>query len=134
MNEVYKVLISWFPRKFFYRFSGRIGTFYRRKIDSYEKKNSVGLPWFHGCRNENFVRTIFGRCFQVREFSFCITEGTGLTGISFHFWPQKQISSGSSHTIFWLLLSILKSILYGVYTPIESLWAQKRNLLVMKCL
>jgi hypothetical protein len=33
-----------FQKKFFYRFSGRIRTFYRRKTDLYEKKNSVALP------------------------------------------------------------------------------------------
>jgi hypothetical protein len=43
------------------------------------------LPRFHGCPSENFVRPIFERCFQVRDFSFRITEGIGLTGVSFHF-------------------------------------------------
>jgi hypothetical protein len=33
----------------------------------------------------NFVRSLFERCFQVRDFSFRITEGIGLTGVSFHF-------------------------------------------------
>jgi hypothetical protein len=32
-------------------------------------------------------RLIFERCFQVRNFSFWITEGIGLTGVSFHFSP-----------------------------------------------
>jgi hypothetical protein len=59
---------------------------------------------FHGCLNENFVRTIFDRCFQVRDFSFWITQRIGLTGVSFQFWPQKQIPSGSCHMNFWLLL------------------------------
>jgi hypothetical protein len=90
---------------------------------------------------ENFVRPIFERCFQVRDFSFRITEGIGLTGVSFYFWPQKQIPSGS-HTNFWLLFhfhvknlpvfkflgliwcKILcwaqKSILYGVWNATES--------------
>jgi hypothetical protein len=51
------------------------------------------LPWFHGCPNENFVRPIFERCFQVKDFSFSFwkTEGIGLTGVIFYFWPQKQI-------------------------------------------
>jgi hypothetical protein len=43
------------------------------------------LARFHGCSNENFVRPIFERCFQVRDFSFWITEGIGLTGVSLHF-------------------------------------------------
>jgi hypothetical protein len=33
-----------FQKKFFYRFSGRIRTFYRRKTGFYEKKVSVALP------------------------------------------------------------------------------------------
>jgi hypothetical protein len=40
---------------------------------------------------------------QVTDFSFWITEGIGLTRVSFHFCPQEQIPSGSSHTNFWLL-------------------------------
>jgi hypothetical protein len=28
---------------------------------------------------------IFEKCFQVRDFFFWITEGIGLTGVSFHF-------------------------------------------------
>jgi hypothetical protein len=39
----------------------------------------------------NVCPQIFERCFQL---------STGLTGVSFHFWPQKQIPSGSSHTNF----------------------------------
>jgi hypothetical protein len=50
----------------------------------FTKKNSVALPC-HGCPNEMFVRPIFARCFQVRDFSFWITEGIGLTGVNFHF-------------------------------------------------
>jgi hypothetical protein len=68
-----------------------------KKNRFYEKKISVALPCrlpsFHGCRNENFVRLIFERCFQVRDFSFWITEEIG---------PQKQIPAGSSHTNLWL--------------------------------
>jgi hypothetical protein len=37
-------LISWFPKIFFYWFSERIKTFYRRKTGFYEKKKSVTLP------------------------------------------------------------------------------------------
>jgi hypothetical protein len=32
----------------------------------------------------NYVRPLFERCFQVRDFSFRITEGIGLI-VSFHF-------------------------------------------------
>jgi hypothetical protein len=105
MNEVN--IKYWFreSKNFFYRFYGRIRTFNRRKTDFYVKKHSVALPstvisWLS---NENFVRPIFERNFQVRDFFFWITEGIGLTGVSFHFWTQKQIPSGSSHTNFWVL-------------------------------
>jgi hypothetical protein len=116
MNEVnIKYWFRNFQKKIFYRFSGRIRAFYRRKTDLYEKKNFRHLPSavcrlpsavcrdFMAVQMKKFVRPLFGRCFQVRDFSFRITEGIGLTGVSFHFWPQKQIPSGSSHTNFWLL-------------------------------
>jgi hypothetical protein len=35
-----------------------------------------------------------------RDFSFWITEGIGPTGVSIHFWPEKQIMSGSCHKNF----------------------------------
>jgi hypothetical protein len=75
---------TFYERSFFYRFSGRIRTFYRSKTDLYEKKfpSLCYLPWFHGCPNENFVRLTFERCYQVRDFSFWITEGIGLTGVA----------------------------------------------------
>jgi hypothetical protein len=113
MEELFYLLSTkyWFRDFliFFYRYSGRIRTFYRRPIFTKKKFLSLcrlrsavcRLPWCHGCPNEKFVRPIFERCFQVRDFSFWITEGIGLTGVSFHFWPQEQIPSGSSH--FWLL-------------------------------
>jgi hypothetical protein len=45
MNEVnIKYWFRDFQKKFFYRFSGRIRTFYRRKTNFYEKKISVALP------------------------------------------------------------------------------------------
>jgi hypothetical protein len=51
----------------------------------------------------NFVRPLYERYFQVRDFSFRITEGIGLTGVSLNFWPQKQIPRGICHRNFWLL-------------------------------
>jgi hypothetical protein len=105
MNEVnMKYWFSDFKKKIFYRFSGRIRNFYRRKTDFYEKKNPslCRLP-STVISYESFVRPIFERCFQVRNFSFRITEGICLTGVSFHFWSQKQIPSGSCHRNFWLL-------------------------------
>jgi hypothetical protein len=32
---------------------------------------------------KNFVRPLFERSFQIRDFSFWITEEIGLTGVSF---------------------------------------------------
>jgi hypothetical protein len=50
----------------------------------YEKKiPSLCREFMHGCPNENFVRPIFQRSFQVRHFSFWITEGIGPTGVIF---------------------------------------------------
>jgi hypothetical protein len=56
------------------------------------------------------ARFLKDRCFQVRDFSFWITEGIGLTGVSFHFWPQEHIPSGSCHTNFWLLFTSMWKI------------------------
>jgi hypothetical protein len=88
-----------FQKKFFYWFSGRIRTFYRRKTDFYEKKSPslwslCRLPWIHDCPNENFVLPIFVRSFQVRHFSFWITEGIGLTGVIFVFLTSGKNSVG----------------------------------------
>jgi hypothetical protein len=110
------------------------------------------LPWFHGCPYENFVRQIFEKCFQAKDFSFRITEGIVLTGVSFHFWPQKPIPSGSSNTNFWLLFHFqmkycqfwcfwawfyaeLKRVYFkGSEVQSKATRAQKRNLLVIKFL
>jgi hypothetical protein len=102
MNEVnIKYWFRDFQKFFFIDFLDELGLFIGEKPIFTKKK----FPsWFHGCPNENFVRPIFERCFQVRDFSFWITDGFGLTGVSFHFWPQKQIPSGSSHTNFRLLM------------------------------
>jgi hypothetical protein len=80
---------------------------YPWKLNRFSRKikfpSLCSLARFHGCQNEEFGRTIFERCFKVRDFCFWITEGIGLTGVSFHYWPQKQIPSGSSYTNFWFL-------------------------------
>jgi hypothetical protein len=83
-------------KKNFYWFSGRIRTFYRRKTGFYEKKSPslCRLPWIHCCPNENFVRPIFERSFQVRHFSFWITEGIGLTRVIFVFLTSVTNSVG----------------------------------------
>jgi hypothetical protein len=143
MNEVY--MKFWFSdlKKKVIDFLDELGLFIEEKLVSTKK-----------CPNENFVRTIFERCFQVRDFSFRITEGIGLTGVSFHFWPQKQIPSGSCHRNFWLLFhfqmkyfqfwcfwawfdvkffaELKKAYFMGSEMQPGVMRAQKRNLLVMK--
>jgi hypothetical protein len=62
----------------------------------FTKKKSVTLPsavnsWLS---NENFVRPIFGRSFQIRHFSFWITKGIGLTGVIFVFLTSGTNSVG----------------------------------------
>jgi hypothetical protein len=100
MNEVnMKYWFSDFKKKKI-DFLDELGLFIGKKPIFTKKK----IPsWFHGCPYEHFVRPIFKRCFQVRDFYFRITEGIDLTGVSFDFWPQKQIPSGSCHRNFWLL-------------------------------
>jgi hypothetical protein len=145
-------------KNIFIDFLDELGLFIEEKPIFTKKKfpSLCRLPWFHGCPNENFVRPIFERCFQVRDFSFRITEGLGLTGVSFLFWPQKQIPSGSSHTNFWLLFHFqmkycrfwcfwawfdvkfyaeLKKVYFmGSKAQLKAIGAQKRNLLVIKFL
>jgi hypothetical protein len=48
---------------------------------------------------KNFVRPLFERSLQVRDFYFWIIVGIGLTGVIFPFLPQKQ---SPSNTNFWL--------------------------------
>jgi hypothetical protein len=75
---------------FFFDFLDELGLFIG-EIPIFTKKKKIRrsavcrLARFHSCPNENFVRMIFERCFQVRDFFFWITEGIGLTGVSFHF-------------------------------------------------
>jgi hypothetical protein len=70
---------------FFYRFSGRINEEKLYEKKKFRRSAVCRLSRFHGCPYEKFVRTIFERCFQVRDFSFWITEGIGPTGVSFYF-------------------------------------------------
>jgi hypothetical protein len=84
---------------FFYRFSGPIRTFY---------------PVFNFCRSADavcrqlrfrlskwkFVRPIFGRCFQVRDFSFWLNGGIGLTGVSFLFYLKNKFRRVAAIWIF----------------------------------
>jgi hypothetical protein len=62
MQVLYKVLILWFPKKYFYRFSGLIRTFYRRKPDFYEKKLPSAV--ISSLSNENFC------IFNVKKYTF----------------------------------------------------------------
>jgi hypothetical protein len=124
MNEVN--IKYWFRdfQKKFIDFLDELGLVIEEKPIFTKKKipSLCRLPWFHDCPYENFVRPIFEKCFQVRDFSFRITEGIGLTGVSFHFRPQKQIPSGSSHTNFWLLFHF-----YAKYPPIWMFLGLKHN-------
>jgi hypothetical protein len=120
-------------------------------------------------RKQNFSRSAvyclpsgliswLSKCFQDRDFSFWITVGIGLTMVCFHFWPQKQITSGSSEFYeflapFWLPRVILTNFqcfrawfdvkfyiefkkIYFMRSKVQlkAIRAQKRNLLVMKFL
>jgi hypothetical protein len=148
MNEVnIKYWFRDFHKKKIIDFLDDLGLFIEEKPIFTKKRISVTLPsavisWL---LNENFVRPIFERCFQVRDFSFWITEGIGLTGVSFHF---------CSHASFWLLLHFqmkycqfwcfwnwfevkfyaeLKKVYFmGFKVQSNAFGAQKRNLLVMK--
>jgi hypothetical protein len=70
---------------------------YRVKYKKWKNKTFVGLKrtifiiWGHDkvsvekSKNEKFCSPLFERCFQVRDFSFWITEGFDLTEVNFHF-------------------------------------------------
>jgi hypothetical protein len=132
MNEVnIKYWFRNFQKKIFYRFSGRIRTFYRRKTDLYEKKNSVTCRLPSAICPEKFGSPLLPFPFNLE------TSPSGLvTDLVLIFGLREQIPSGSSHTNFWLLFHFLvkywpilmflgliwckilcwaqKSILYGV--------------------
>jgi hypothetical protein len=123
-TTLYEVLISWFPKFFFYWFSGRIRTFYRRKTGFYEKKKFVTLP--------SAVNS------WLSKWEFCPV----FFEFFLYFWPREQSPSSSCHMNFWLLFHIhvknlpilmflgliwckilcwaQKSILYGVWNATES--------------
>jgi hypothetical protein len=124
MNEVnIKYWFRNFQKKSFYRFSVRIRTFYRRKTDLYEIKNSVTcrLP-----RKVSLSTTTLS--VQLRDFSFWISDWFGPQSILLIFGLREQIPSGSSHTNFWLLFHSFFKV------QVEAFGAQKRNLLVMNFL
>jgi hypothetical protein len=73
---------------FFIDFLEELGLFIKENPDFYKKKKirrSAGCRDFMAVQMKNFVRSLFERCIQVRDFTFWITEGIGLTGVSFHF-------------------------------------------------
>jgi hypothetical protein len=115
--------------KFFcYRFSGRIRTFYRTKTNFF-------TSLYHDFKMKNSVHLLFLQKFQIRCFSFWITERIGLTGVSFHLWPQKNIPLGICHWNFWLFFhSIVKSwqilMFLGLIWCNILCWAQEIILLV----
>jgi hypothetical protein len=49
---------------------------------------------FIAVQTNKFVCLLFEKCFQVRDFSFCITDGIGLTGVGFPFFNSKTNSVG----------------------------------------
>jgi hypothetical protein len=55
---------------------------------------------FMAVQMKSFIRPIFERCFQVRDLSFWLTHGIGLTGVSFHFWPQYKFRRVAAIWIF----------------------------------
>jgi hypothetical protein len=68
-------------KNFFIDFLNELGLFIEEKPIFTKKKFaslcrllSAVISWHS---NENFVRSIFERCFQVRDFSFWITEAMG---------------------------------------------------------
>jgi hypothetical protein len=61
---------------FFIDFLNELGLFIEEK-PIFTKKKFPSLyrqPRFHGCPTENFLHLIFEGCFQVRDFSFWISE------------------------------------------------------------
>jgi hypothetical protein len=147
MNEVnIKYWFRNFQKNFFYRFSGRITTFYRRKTDLYEKKNFRRSACRRRLPRKVWLPTST-LSVQLRDFCFWIRKWFGPQSILLIFGLREQIPSGSSHTNFWLLFHFLvkywpillflgliwckilcwaqKSILYGVKSRIGSLWSPK---------
>jgi hypothetical protein len=53
-------------------------------------------------KKNRFLRS-HGDPMAIHGFTSWITEGIGLTGVSYYFWPKKQIPSSSCHMNFWLL-------------------------------
>jgi hypothetical protein len=104
MNEVnMKYWFSDLRNKFFIDFLDELGLFIEENRFLRIKNFRRSAVWRNFMAVQMKIRTIFERCFQVRDFSFWITEGIGLTGVSFHFGHQKHIPSGSCHRNFWLL-------------------------------
>jgi hypothetical protein len=97
-----------------------------KKNRGLRKKKSVALPsalpCCHGCSNEKICPPAFWNI--LRDLFFSITEGIGVAGVSFYFWPQKQILSGRWNTNFWLLFSLLREILTNFYV-LSLIWGLK---------
>jgi hypothetical protein len=117
-----------------------------RKKKKIRRSAVCRLARFHSCPNENFVRMIFERCFQVRDFFFWITEGIGLTGVSFHFWPQnkfRQVAAigvfGSFFTSMWNICQFLcfwawcDVKFYAELKKINFMWPKVQSKAIMLC-
>jgi hypothetical protein len=83
-------------KKFFIDFLVESELFIVEKLVFTKKKfrHSAVCREIHGCPKENFVRPIFQRSFQARDFTFWITEGIGLTGVIFVFLTSGTNSVG----------------------------------------
>jgi hypothetical protein len=93
MGQIIKILLWSFVEIFFIDFlDDFLGLFIKEKPTFTNNLTDfsvalLSVVWrdFMAVEMKNFVRPIFERCFQVRDFSFWITEEISLTGVSFHF-------------------------------------------------
>jgi hypothetical protein len=101
---------------------GWIRTFYRKKPDLYEKKNSITLPSARKVWLPTSTLPV-----QLKDFYFWISEWFGPQSILLIFGLRKQIPSGSSHTNFWLLYHFhVKYWPILMFLGLLLCWAQKR--------
>jgi hypothetical protein len=141
MNEVnIKYWFRNFQKKFFYRFSGRIRTFYRRKTDLYEKFGSPLLPFpFNLETSPSGLVTdlVLNRSYWFLDFGnkFRRVAPIRIFGSFFNFsWSIDQFLG------FWAWFDVkfyaeLKKVYFMVSkVQLEAFGAQKRNLLVMNFL
>jgi hypothetical protein len=157
MNEVnIKYWFRNFQKKIFYRFSGRIRTFYRRKTDLYEKKISVALPSAVAVCPEKFGSPLLPFPFNLETSAFgLVTDLVPNRSYWFlDFGNQfRRVAPirifGSFFTFSWNIdqfhcfwawfdvkfyVELKKVYFMGSKVQLEAFGAQKRNLLVMNFL